>query len=340
MERKLVSIQKILNLKPIDGADRIEQATVLGWNMVVKKGEFKEGDLCIFFEIDSILPDGPEWSEFMRSRNFRVKTAKFKGVLAQGLALPLSILAHDHEKFGDIDPRGTLQIGDDVTILLGVIKYEPPMPENQEIEGKFPGEVPKTDEIRLQSIPDILNEIVGVPMVATIKFDGTSSTFFKKDGELIACSRNYRIRKGTYQNKYWRIVKKYDLETIIPEGFAVQGEIVGPKIQENPLGLSEIDFFVFNVYDTQSGQYLDHNEMRAFCASRALKIVPEAYRFCSHDLTTIDFWLQMAEGKYDGTNHPREGIVIRPLKERQSKVLSGRLSFKCISNTYLLKCEK
>jgi RNA ligase (TIGR02306 family) len=92
MERKLVSIQSIDALDPIAGADNIMQARVMGWTVVVKKGEFSVGDPCVFFEIDSVLPDGAAWSEFMRPRGFRVRTLKLRGVLSQGLALPVSII--------------------------------------------------------------------------------------------------------------------------------------------------------------------------------------------------------------------------------------------------------
>lgn|SRR3990167_737890 len=92
MERKLASIQVISALDPIEGADRIERATVLGWQLVVKKGEFSVGDLCVYVEIDSLLSDLPEF-EFMRNRNFRVRTIRLKNTLSQGLALPISVLA-------------------------------------------------------------------------------------------------------------------------------------------------------------------------------------------------------------------------------------------------------
>ena len=86
MERKLVSIQSVDSLEPIAGADNIVKARVMGWDVVVKKNEFAPGDPCVFFEIDSVLPDGKPWAEFMRPRGFRVKTARLRGVLSQGLA--------------------------------------------------------------------------------------------------------------------------------------------------------------------------------------------------------------------------------------------------------------
>ena len=98
MERKLVTVQKILDLQPIPGADAIEVAQVLGWKCVVKKGEFKVGDICAYFEIDSLLPVEP-WTDFLRKgdhRPFRLRTIKLRGVQSQGLALPMS----HFEKFG------------------------------------------------------------------------------------------------------------------------------------------------------------------------------------------------------------------------------------------------
>src|SRR4029077_565332 len=139
MERKLVTIQRIDALDPIPGADNIEHARVMGWDVVDKKNEFAVGDPCVFFEIDSVLPDGPSWSEFMRPRGFRVRTIRLRGVLSQGLALPMSILGDDQ------DPQKI-----DLSARLGVTKFEPVITDTREIAGPFPARVPKTDEIRLQ----------------------------------------------------------------------------------------------------------------------------------------------------------------------------------------------
>jgi len=83
--RKLATIQKIKSLEPIPEADKIEKAIVLGWQLVVKKGDFKVGDYCVYCEIDSVLPERPEY-EFLRPRKFRIKTAKLRGQISQGIA--------------------------------------------------------------------------------------------------------------------------------------------------------------------------------------------------------------------------------------------------------------
>jgi RNA ligase (TIGR02306 family) len=132
MERKLASIQEIIDLNPIDGADMIEVATVKGWKLVTKKGEYNVGDKAIYCEIDSYLPVTDEF-EFLRKTSFkkmgdlegfRLKTIKLRGQVSQGLLLPVDILLNKLAT----DRYNQLNIGDDVSELLGIIKYEPPIP--------------------------------------------------------------------------------------------------------------------------------------------------------------------------------------------------------------------
>ena len=110
-ERKLAHIEVIESLYPIEGADKTEVAKVLGWECVVKKGEFKKGDIIVYVEVDSVMPDKPEY-EFLRDRKFRVRTIKLKGQISQGLVLPWK--------------SGWGFIGDDVTDVLGITKYLTP----------------------------------------------------------------------------------------------------------------------------------------------------------------------------------------------------------------------
>jgi RNA ligase (TIGR02306 family) len=116
---------------------------------------------------------------------------------------------------------------------------------------------------------------------------------------------------------------------------AVQGEIAGPGIQGNPAGLKDKDLFVFNLYDLRGSRHLGDRELRAFCREHGLEPVPLAFEGERFD-ETVESLLAKAEGAYPGTQHPREGIVIRPVEELRSEALGGRLSFKAISNQYLL----
>ena len=331
MERRLVSIQTIEAIEPIAGADNIMQARVMGWTVVIKKGEFTPGDPCVFFEIDSVLPDGPAWAEFMRPRKFRVRTLKLRGVLSQGLALPIAILG------GGDAPRDV-----DLRERLGVTKFEAVLPDTREIAGAFPTRVPKTDEIRLQSALGVLDEIRSQEFYVATKCDGTSATYVR-DGQdgFIACSRNWALARG--DNHVWRLAERYRLEDQLPVDFAIQAEVCGPGIQKNRLGLDSIDLFVFNVYDLRAGKFLELDAFRAFCAERGLPTVPiervvRGDEAASYD-HSLDAWLEAARGLYAGTKQRKEGIVVRPLIEQRSAALGGRLSFKVINNDFLLKDE-
>lgn len=334
MERKLVSIQTVDAIAPIEGADNIQQARVMGWTVVIKKGEFAAGDPCVFFEIDSVLPAGPAWSEFLRARGHRVRTLRLRGVLSQGLALPVSIL-------GDVDLAALRD--HDLRERLGVTKYEPALPDAKEIAGPFPARVPKTDEIRLQSALGVLDELAGQDFYVTTKLDGTSATFVRDaDSGFTACTRNWALGRG--ENHVWRLADRHALEEKLPVDFAIQGEVCGPGIQKNRLGLPAVELFVFSVYDLRGARFLPHAEFVAFCAERGLRTVPvervvqgDEARAFAHSL---DYWLEAARGSYPGTKSRKEGIVVRPLVEQRSETLGGsRLSFKVINNDFLLKDE-
>src|SRR5271157_945626 len=118
--RQLAYIETIKNLRPIEGADKIETAIILGWEVVVKRGEFSIGDKVVYCEIDSILPDLPPF-EFLRAKKFRIRTIKLKSQISQGIAFPLSVINEVTPSF-DITK---LNVGDDVTELLQITKYDP-----------------------------------------------------------------------------------------------------------------------------------------------------------------------------------------------------------------------
>ena len=349
MERKLVTIQKIENLEAIPGADRIVVATIMGWNVIVKKDEFSVGDICCFFEVDALLPDGEEWAEFMQARKFRVKTLKMKGVVSQGLALPISILPEKNffqKLWRKLSGKNVWEVGEDITEILRVTKYDVeaasrgPGFKRGLAAGSFPPFITKTNETRLQSAMGLLREISEHPFYVSVKCDGTSGTFYKIDGELTCCSRNRKVKPG--DNVYWDVATKYDLANVLPEGYAIQAEVCGPGIQKNKLMLKEKDLFVFNVFKIKGPEYFGLFDMEEFCKKNGLKTVP-----IQRVVTTVDDFdctlsnfLELAKGKYEGTKNNKEGIVVRPLYPVKSRLFrGGRLSFKVINNEYLLKDE-
>jgi len=328
------SIQKVLALDPMENADRLLLASVLGWKCVVSKADnLAVGDLVVFIEIDSVVPETPLF-EFLRKTKFRVRTCKLRGQVSQGLVLPLT---HWPEITG-------LPIGTDVSLVTGVTHYEKPVPIHMKgmTGGSFPTHlVPKTDEVRIQSAPGLLEELKGVPVYITTKVDGTSASYILHDGVFYICSRN-NIMKDTEENKdnlYVAMAHKYGIEAKMSaygRNIACQGEIAGQGIQGNPLGLKEVQFFVFNVYDIDAGRYLGFTDF-LFVTSKILGLstVPIMdMNIILNESIALDDLLTLSKGNYDGTNTPKEGIVIRPLEERYSNVLSGRLSCKVINPEY------
>lgn len=331
--RKLASIQRVSELTSIEGADTIECATVLGWRVVVKKGEFKVNDLCLYCEIGSVLPKRPEF-KFLESKKYLVKTIKLRGQISQGLCLPLSCIP-------DYTSEEILPLGLDVTDRVGVVKYDPPeiggLCSGGIIKSKFPCYVNKTDEERLQSMPWILRNLEGIPCYITSKIDGTSATYAIKDGEISVCSRNCTLQEGS--GVYWEMAEKYNILRILKAygNLAIQGEIAGPGIQKNRLGLSERQLFVFSVYDVTMGSYYDFYTLKMFCRMNNLQMVPVITEEYYTDGKVVGDLLKLSQENKYPNGHEQEGIVVRPLRSLYG---GTKGSFKVINNNYLLKTEK
>ena len=338
MDRKLASIQKVEAVSSIPGADNIEQIRVMGWSLVAVKDEFKVNDLCVFFEIDSLLPDDRPDFSFMEKSKYRVRTIKLRGVLSQGLAMPLSVL--DVQRWDHV-LSPPYEEGSDVTEALGVNQWEPPAKFNAGgVRGAFPFYVPKTDEIRVQSALGVIEELQGLPCYITEKVDGTSATFSHRDGDFHVSSRNLSLKPAD-DSAHWRMARKYDLEMKLAElgNFAIQAELCGPGIQKNRLMLKEHDIFVFSIYDIDNTRFLGYNDMMGVVINLGLNPVKTLGLPATVFDMDLDGLLELAEGTYDGTDNPREGIVVRTMEEQYSATLQGRLSFKVLNNRYLLKEE-
>lgn len=331
-ERKLASIQKVHTIEPIEGADNIEVIHVLGWELIAKKGEFQEGDLCVFFEIDSVLPE-TEWSEFLRAKKFHVKTMKLDkfGVISQGLALPLNILDEHKSAYHDWTE------GDDVTTILTVTKYEAPSPVNFAVGiiGTFHPFIPKTDEPRIQSNPKMLDELWGKPYFIAQKLDGTSCTVVKDDSGIHVYSRNMEVNDTSM---YWQVARAEGLLDVVEAHpyRAIQGEIVGENIQGNRLGLTGKHFFAFNILDLNKLIYEDFLKFIRDTEAWGIRTVPML------DVSTsFDYTLEELEAYAESLNYesgfPQEGIVVRPQIEMRSLSNRSRLSFKVINKKFLVK---
>lgn len=339
MVRKLASVQYVHDVWPIDGADKIECIGVLGWRCVAKKGEFAVGDLCVYFEIDSFLPIRPEF-EFLRSgcyknsellgEGFRLRTQRFRGQISQGLCLPLSILG-----------EGQWSIGEDVTELLGVRKWEieERATSNGTIIGSLPAGIPKTEESRIQAEPGLLEEFAGLPYYITTKMDGTSATMFRIDGRFGVCGHNYEYADDG-NCSFWGWAHEFQLEERLKaaglDNIAIQGEFCAPGIQRNPLKLQRPNWYVFTVVDVSEHKRMGLEDTQRLCSELGLCMVPVEEQGDSLPYSSIEDLLERARGQYPGGNH-KEGIVIRPVEPVFSKTLSGPLSMKVINNDFLLK---
>lgn len=343
--RKLASVQEVADIVPIEGADRIERASVLGWQCVVEKGLFSPGDLGVYFEIDSFLPVRKEF-EFLRKgsyrktdfmgEGFRIRSMKFRGKLSQGLLLPVDV-------FEELDLLD-LEPGTDVTELLGVREWAEPerVGSSGTIKGARPSWIPKTEEARIQSVPSVIQEFNGRPYYITTKMDGSSHSIGVRDGEVHYASHNCEL-KDDGLSPFVEYCKKQGIDVKAKEcavkfgcsELVIQGEWCGAGIQKNRLKLKAPAWFVFTV--VIDGRRTSLAGLEQVCAHVGCHMVPveETGNLLGEMYPSVDSLLRRAEGiGYNET--PREGIVVRPMLSVHSELLQGWLSFKVVSNSYLL----
>lgn len=370
MKRKLASIQRIAALEPIEGADKIQLATINGWKVITAiDNGFSVGDLVIYCEIDAFLPVREEL-EFLRKSSFknmglkegfRIKTMKLRGALSQGLIVPISVLsqkegglsvmkyitgpvlwifpAEDDEQVITVP----LEEGTDVTELLGVVKWEVAEVGGYngcvgcqgKRAGNFPYFIPKTDEERIQNMPKVLTREQNKRFVVTEKLHGTSFTAFVYNDEFGVCSRNFEIEED--DSLYWRMARHYGVEdrlrTMSPyKDVAIQGEIIGEGVNKNYYGIEGHKLHIFSLYFISERRYATPEELIDFLIEVSMEPVPVLDNNFQLPLT-VDEMLTYAKG---ASVYPlqkvREGVVVRSLDE-------PRISFKAVSNDYLLKEE-
>lgn len=328
--RKLVSVQKISEIKPIPNAESIEVAKVLGWSVVVQKGEFEVGDNVVYAEIDSVFPEKEEF-EFLRPRQFRIRTIKLRKQVSQGICFPLSIL-----------PPGEYVEGQDVTDLVGVYKYEPKIPECLDgiMKGAYPSFFHKTGEARVQVLQEFLTMNKGKRCTYTEKLDGTSTTFYINEGDFGVCSKALDILESE-NNVLWKMAKKYNIEEKMRDlniNIALQGETIGSGIRKNKYKLPQDvqEFYLFNVFDIDTHQYLSTKDVKYVANLLGLPIVPilEEDYILTDD---IDELVELSKG-YSKINNSvkREGVVYVINHETGE----DRESCKAINPDFLLKFDE
>jgi RNA ligase (TIGR02306 family) len=317
----------------------IELVIVDGWKVVVAKNVgHKVGDLVIYCEIDSFLPIREEF-EFLRkssykkmvdgTEGFRLRTIRLKNQVSQGLVLPISVLNPTDTNIY-VEPFEGL----DVTEMLEIVKYEPPIPAELagKVKGLFPSFLRKTDEERIQNLT---LEYEGWKnsdkrFYVTEKLDGSSATFYFKDGVFGVCSRNLELLE-TEGNTFWKVARQLKLEEWLSSqetNYSIQGELIGEGLQGNPYKIKGQTVGFFNAFNIDTQEYLGLEEFESLISSMGLKSVPILDReFTLPD--TIDELLKYADSKSVlNSNFDREGVVIRSVDRK--------ISFKVISNKFLL----
>lgn len=332
--RKIVSLKKIDRIVPIENADAIETAKLGGWNSVVKKGEYQAGDTVIYCEVDTFLPTSVEEFSFLAPRGTKtrinpdtnqeveghtLKTMKLRGVVSQGLILPIS-------DFGLTEDSTQEQV-DEVFKKLGVFKYEPPLPAGGAQIGSFPTEARKTDSERVQNLTDeFLQSLNADDWYASEKIDGTSSTFVKRDGKVVVASRNWTVDPET--SLQGKMAQQLNLSEIMPEGAVIQGEVFGEGIQQNPLKISGTRLMVFSAHspvdDEQFNKFVKENSVPVLDWTLP-QTVEEAIEQVNKMKSTVNPQVQA------------EGVVWWNRNGDVFDELDGRSNFKAINNAFLMK---
>ena len=336
MTRKIARIVKLDDVMTHTNADSLDLAIVGGWQVVVKRGEYKPGDLAIFVEIDGFVPEtiAPFLTKnYPREYNGvlgnRLRTIKLRGELSQGLILPMQTL-------NDVTGNSVsiYEVDEDVSEILNIQKWE--MPEqmvNGQPRGNFPDWIQKTDQERIQNLSGKIHQWneKELQWIAQEKLEGSSMTVYVRGEESGVCSKNIDL-KYDENNTFWKTAIKYNVIEKIRQIYsdkdevAIQGELIGPGIQGNIYNLNEHEFHVFDMQ--VNGYFLSESIVECMCEEMGLYVVPYLGKISFNNAKDC---LDYAEGK----------SVLNPKVEREGVVVRCRsiptLTFKAISNKYLLK---
>lgn len=355
-ERNLVTVRRIDDCVSHPNADALDLLRIGGWQVVSQKGNFKTGDLCYFFEIDSILPDIEQFKflidkqgkQYTNGLGARLRTIKLRGAVSQGLAIPVA-------EFPELD-----QLSETLDADLGVYKYEPVEQAGSvavNAKGEWPQWMPKTDQDRIENVYDQVAALCNRELESGCalkwareeKLEGSSITIYVKDAEFGVCSRNLDLKMdgSNDDNMFVKTAVDHNFHLICdqPANFvgdwAIRGELVGPGVQGNIYQLTERRIYIYDVWDTAKQKLLTPTERQGFIDYlREIGVtvweVPSLGLF-DVELPSMDEIIGDANGRSVLRDTKREGVVWKA--SRSVKDRFGRLhvpSFKAISREYLL----
>jgi len=330
---KIATIEKIHSIRVHPNADKLACAKVLEWPVVIKKDDnYKDGDLVVFIQIDTIVDKDNPYFAFMEKQKWRTWNARFRGEPSSGLVCPLKLVLKKGMKLEDCIE------GTEVSELLKCTHYEKPLAA--EVMGMAKGNFPTkyvsiTDETNLLSAPRTLKEFDGLTCYISMKMDGSSCTMIRNETEEMVCSRRLTLKEG--DSAFWQMQRKYDVFNKMRQlgiNGALQGEVCGPKINGNKMDLTELDYYVFTYRDFSTMEYVGLSGLYSICGSLALRMVPVLHTFRWDETWNIERLREFANNLTYPNGKPAEGIVVRPVLSRYSESLQGMLSVKIINQNY------
>lgn len=333
-----VEVVKIDEIKEHPNADALEIAIVKGWQCAVKKDEFKVGDLCVYFPLDSVLPE--KLSDHIGITKYlakgRVKAAKLRGEPSYGLLWPVN-KAEDYIYPPPFDQRSFSE-GMDLTEGLGVTKWEPPVKLNvQDAETPHPLFDKYTEIENMRNYPDVIQPCERVYI--TEKIHGSNCRHAYIDGEFMAGSHNMRFKEND-RNRYWHVFSdnmkrmlKYISKQNNGAPVIAYGEVFGDKVQDLHYGLTngKISYRCFDI--KVGGKYINYDQLVNMTIMFGVDRVPVLYE----GEFKMDEVMKYSTSKtLAGGDNIMEGVVITPYVERYDERV-GRVIMKYIFDQYLTR---
>lgn len=310
----LAIVSTIDSIRPIEGRDRIEMATIENYNSIVTKGEYNVGDPAVYIFYDSILPaDNPDF-EFLRARcysakldGFRIRPMKMGGEVSEGLVLPMSVLP----------PGKEYHKGDIVTDVLRIRLYEQPeeaTPAN--VEGAYPTMIPKSDEENIEKVFRHRDMWKDIEFYITEKVDGAAGTWIydSETDSLRVFSHNWEVgesgvwfdaaRNEEIKEKMKGYCKSNGLASLV-----LQGEVIAPSVQKNIYRVSKALIYIYGMMTVEGRRYAFADMVDA-CREIGLNTVPVLAK-SAYMPESIAEMLSACDGRSVLADVPREGVVWR-----------------------------
>ncbi|MEU3570802.1 RNA ligase (ATP) [Kitasatospora sp. NPDC036755] len=343
-----VTAEKLIVLEH-PNADALELAQVGLYLAVVAKGAYRTGDHAVYIPEQSVLPEElieelGLTGKLAGARANRVKAVRLRGELSQGIVCRPAALS-------GVDLAAAAERGDDFAELLGVVKWQPPVPMSMSGDVvSAPDLLPWVDIENLKRYPDVFEP--GEPVVLTEKLHGSCClvTYVAATGEVRVSSKGIGAQglalAESTRNLYWRAVRAYDIPAVAArlaqrlgaERVGIFGEVFGEGVQDLSYGASarteRPGYAAFDVSAVVDGRlnWLSAVEL----LDGELPLVPELWRGPFDPETVLGF----ARGKETVSGrqlHVREGVVVRPVAERWSPALGGRAIVKVVGDAYLTR---